>query len=170
MQQLNYIIRTNRLHGLIVRTWAFNSPIDYLPTSIAHMHIFLKCFEHSIDCFSARLLEFNLSVRPNFAHPLDHLPTSLQKLCISTQEFHHPLDHLPSSLQKLRISTEKFNNTLDHLPSSLSEFQFRFTYFGEKGRYPRYDGPSMKNPYYLDHLLTFLKNLELCYLKKAFPL
>lgn len=80
----------------------FNQPMDNLPMSLTKLN-FGTDFNQSVDNLPPFLRK--LSFGSSFNQPLVNLPATLKCLDLSAcNNFSFPLEHLPSSLQKLRVS------------------------------------------------------------------
>ena len=84
----------------------FNSPLDYLPTSLIYLRIGglmyeESCFDQPLNFLPRGLKILILETLENYTHPLDNLPPNLEYLYILNREYNLPLDNLPPSLKTI---------------------------------------------------------------------
>jgi len=130
------------LQVLSVRS-GFDQPLDDLPSTLAQLDLYgPNPYAHSLDHLPGSLQKLKL-VR-QYDQPLDKLPHSLRELrCENSSD--QPFDALPSGLTLLDLRLSKFNRPLDRLPESLE-------YLGLPGPF--------NHP--LDHLPRSLNVLHFC--------
>lgn len=135
-------ISRNYPPSLVFLSLGLNQPLDDLPTTLTHLHLYCN-FNKPISNLPPKLTLLTIDGR--FNQPINPLLPGLTHLCFCyDSQFNQPLINLPSTLIRLTFGTgfnqpidclppvsylklgRNFNQNLDSLPSSLTKLNLAF--------------------------------------------
>jgi hypothetical protein len=122
-------------------------PLDNIPNGVTHLNITHPCFNSPLDYLPTSLIYLRIGgltlyEESSFDQPLNFLPSGLKILILEALEnYTHPLDNLPPNLEYLYIITPKYNLPMNNLPPSLKVmFKLDFSNGGDRLEdYPKID-------------------------------
>jgi hypothetical protein len=117
-------------------------PLDNIPNGVTHLNITHPCFNSPLDYLPTSLIYLRIGgltlyEESSFDQPLNFLPSGLKILILEALEnYTHPLDNLPPNLEYLYILNREYKHELNNLPSSITRF-FNYDYYNDEMNYPK---------------------------------